>query len=97
MKHSKTSCGLMSPESGWPERDPSDHMSVKPNHLINPPENDAERKCQQKAKQKQHSLCLELLRQAPLTHPLKIRCSLRERRGRGDKQHKMEVSLQCFE
>lgn len=74
----------MSPELGWSERDPIDHMSARPCHLISPPNNDAE----QKAMQKQHSLCLELLRQAPLIHPLKIRCSLRERQGRGDKQQK---------
>lgn len=78
--HNGTCKKWASPELGWSERDPSDHMSTRPCHLISPLENGAERKCQQKAMHKQPGLCLELLRQAPLTHPLKIRCSLRERR-----------------
>lgn len=69
---------LISPEPGWSERDPADHMSARPCYLISPAENDAERKCQQKVMHKQHSLCLARLRQALLTHPPKIRCSHRE-------------------
>lgn len=74
----------MPPQLCWSKRDPTT-ICVQ-GHVVLLALPRMMRKCQQKAMQKQHSLCLEILRQAPLTHPLKIRCSLREQQGRGDKQ-----------